>query len=222
MLTYQRANAITEPGRYRDDLGLYLNVAKGGSKSWILRIVVGGRRRDVGLGSFPRVSVADARKAAAAYRGAVSAGVDPAAERRAPAVPTFAEAADAVYDLNAPTWAPHHAKIWRQSLDRHALPRLGALRVDRVTRADVLAALQPLWASAPIRPAACGSASGPCCDGLRRMSSSSTTSPVTLSMGRCPAPGHPSGITPPLPMRTRRTHGNASSLVAPPTSAFVS
>ena len=149
MLTYQRANAITEPGRYRDDLGLYLNVAKGGSKSWILRIVVGGRRRDVGLGSFPRVSVADARKAAAAYRGAVSAGVDPAAERRAPAIPTFAEAADAVYDLNAPTWAPHHAKIRRQSLDRHALPRLGALRVDRITRADVLAALQPLWASAP-------------------------------------------------------------------------
>ena len=221
MLTYQRANAITEPGRYRDDLGLYLNVAKGGSKSWILRIVVGGRRRDVGLGlSHASASPTPARPqrpTAARYpRGSTPA------ERRAPAVPTFAEAADAVYDLNAPTWAPHHAKIWRQSLDRHALPRLGALRVDRVTRADVLAALQPLWASAPIRPAVCGSASGPCCDGLRRMSSSSTTSPVTLSMGRCPAPGHPSGITPPLPMRTRRTHGNASSLLAPPTSAFVS
>ena len=111
--------------------------------------MVDGKRRDMGLGGFPRVTVAAARKAAADYRDAVAEGRDPDAEKRAPAVPTFAEAADAVYALNAPTWAPHHAKIWRQSLDRHALPRLGALRVDRITRADVLAALQPLWASAP-------------------------------------------------------------------------
>ena len=151
MLTYQRANAVTEPGRYRDDLGLYLNVAKGGSKSWILRIVVDGRRRDVGLGGFPRVTVGEARKAAAAYRGAVAKGVDPAAERQAPDVPTFAEAADAIFKLNAPTWAPHHANIWRQTVATHVLPRLGALRVDRITRADVLATLQPLLASAPVQ-----------------------------------------------------------------------
>ena len=111
--------------------------------------MVDGKRRDMGLGGFPRVTVAAARKAAADYRDAVAEGSDPDAEKRAPAVPTFAEAADAVYALNAPTWAPHHAKIWRQSVDKHALPRLGALRVDRIARADVLAALEPLWAAAP-------------------------------------------------------------------------
>ena len=160
MLTYQRANAVTEPGRYRDDLGLYLNVAKGGSKSWILRIVVDGRRRDVGLGGFPRVTVGEARKAAAAYRGAVAKGVDPAAERQAPDVPTFAEAADAVFKLNAPTWAPHHANIWRQTVATHVLPSALAPSALTASRGPMCwRRCSRFWPPRPFRPAAFGNES---------------------------------------------------------------
>ena len=60
-LTAARVKAVAEPGRYGDGAGLYLNVAPGGSKSWVQRIVVAGRRLDIGLVGYPTVGVADAR-----------------------------------------------------------------------------------------------------------------------------------------------------------------
>ena len=84
-LSATRVKALTEPGRYSDAGGLHLYVNKAGRKSWVLRITVDGRRRDIGLGGFPSVSLACAREKATDNRTAVAAGRDPVAAKRAPA-----------------------------------------------------------------------------------------------------------------------------------------
>ena len=63
-ITAAEAKAIVKPGRYRADETLFLNVAPGGSKSWVQRLTIDGRRRDIGLGGYPLVSLAEAREQA--------------------------------------------------------------------------------------------------------------------------------------------------------------
>ena len=79
-LTVEKARRLTEPGRYGDGGGLYLNIAKGGSKSWVQRLYVEGKRLDKGLGGFPKVSLTDARKMATSNRAAVAEGRNPWAD----------------------------------------------------------------------------------------------------------------------------------------------
>ena len=148
MLTHAKVKALKTPGRHGDGGGLYLNVAKGGSKSWVQRIAIDGRRRDVGLGGFPAVSLAKARERASQNRDAIADGRDPVAEKRTPkpAMPTFREAARACHEIHRPRWRNEkHAANWLATLERHAMPKLGQLPVDRITRADVLAVLTPIW-----------------------------------------------------------------------------
>ena len=148
MLTHAKVKALKTPGRYGDGGSLYLNVAKSGSKSWVQRIAIDGRRRDVGLGGFPGVSLAKARERASQNRDAIADGRDPVAEKRTPkpAMPTFREAARACHEMNRPRWRNEkHAANWLATLERHAMPKLGQLPVDRITRADVLAVLTPIW-----------------------------------------------------------------------------
>ena len=149
-LTAARVKAVAEPGRYGDGAGLYLNVAPGGSKSWVQRIVVNGRRRDIGLGGYPTVGLAEARTQAAANRVVVSEGRDPVAEKRRPPKPTFKEAAHQVHQANLPRWRnKKHAAAWIRTLERFAFPAFGNMPVDQVTRADVLAVLTPIWGTLP-------------------------------------------------------------------------
>ena len=74
--------AISKPGRHGDGDGLYLHIAPSGTKSWVQRIVIDGRRRDIGLGPYPAVSLGHARTMAATNRTAVSEGRDPLAEKK--------------------------------------------------------------------------------------------------------------------------------------------
>ena len=153
-LTVLKVKSLHEPGRYGDGDGLYLNVAKGGSRSWIQRIVIDGRRRDVGLGGFPTIGLADARRRAQDSRRAVADGGDPVADKqeakRRAAVPTFRDAAAAVLELNRPRWkSAKHADNWIQMMERHAMPTLGNIPVDRITPVDVLATLTPIWTARP-------------------------------------------------------------------------
>ena len=146
MLSHSKAKAITKPGRYGDGAGLYLCVSKTGAKSWTLRVMRAGRRRDLGLGGFPKVGLADARRKAATFLEELDAGRDPVAERRAvvaPSAPTFGQAVEAVYAANS-HWSQPHASSWLKSLQRHAAP-FWACPVDQVSRKDVLAVLTPLW-----------------------------------------------------------------------------
>ena len=148
MLTHAKVKALKTPGRHGDGGGLYLNVAKGGSKSWVQRIAIDGRRRDVGLGGFPAVSLAKARERASQNRDAIADGRDPVAEKRTPkpAMPTFREAARACHEIHRPRWRNEkHAANWLATLERHAMPKLGQRPVDRITRAEVLAVLTPIW-----------------------------------------------------------------------------
>ena len=79
--------AIDKPGRHGNGDGFYLNVALSGTKSWVQRIVINEKRRDIGLGSYPAVSLTQALSLAAANRSAVSAGRDPSPRKRKPGKP---------------------------------------------------------------------------------------------------------------------------------------
>ncbi len=151
--------SISKPGRHGDGGGLYLNIAPAGTKSWIQRIVIGGRRRDIGLGAYPAISLARAREMAHENRVAVAEGRDPVEEKReareaalspSASVPTFEEAASAVIELRRPTWSnPKHAKQWESTLKTYAYPIIGKMPVDKITRRDVLAILTPIWTDKP-------------------------------------------------------------------------
>ena len=87
------------PGRHADGNGLYLFVQPSGTRSWIQRLVIRSRRRELGLGSVALVSLAEAREKALANRKLAREGGDPLAEkRRAEGIPTFAEAAARVLE----------------------------------------------------------------------------------------------------------------------------
>jgi len=94
-----KIKALTRAGRYADGNGLYLVVDDGGAKRWVLRTLVHGKRRDMGLGSLQLVALPEARKRAAANRLIARDGGDPIAQRRQAnrAVLTFKEAAEAVH-----------------------------------------------------------------------------------------------------------------------------
>ena len=149
-LSATRAKALRDPGRYSDGGGLHLYISKAGSKSWVQRITIEGRRRDIGLGGFPSVSLALAREKAAEKRAAVAEGRDPLADKRSPAMPTFREAASAAHEANRPRWRnTKHIISWMQTLERHAMPKLGNIPLDRIDRGEVLRVLTPIWTTRP-------------------------------------------------------------------------
>jgi len=151
-LTALGLKSLSRPGRYADGNGLYLVVDPTGAKRWILRTVVQGRRRDIGLGSLSTVGLADAREKAAAMRRSAREGGDPIAERRAASrvVPTFAEAAREVHASHRKAWKnAKHAAQWLTTLETYAFPVFGGRTIDQITTADVLRALSGIWLTKP-------------------------------------------------------------------------
>ena len=145
-LTAARIRTLKTPGRHGDGDGLHLKISEAGARSWILRVVIAGRRRDIGLGRFPDVGLAQAREVAAKHRSLIAAGADPLAEKRRAAVPTFREAAERTFEANKPRWRNgKHTATWWQSLERHAFPILSDMPVDQIGREDVLRVLSPIW-----------------------------------------------------------------------------
>lgn len=141
--------------------GLYLNAGKiRGSGKWILRFVspVSGKRRDMGLGTYPAVGISAVRRAAMEARGQIEAGQDPIEVRReavtsaqsAASMPTFEEAARQVYrDRKDGFRNRKHTNDWLNALTRHAFPVIGHRRVDQLTSADFAAMLRPIWLTIP-------------------------------------------------------------------------
>ena len=141
-LSIARIRSLSTPGRYGDGDTLYLVVAGGGSKSWLQRVTVNGKRRDIGLGGWPTVSLAKARERAFANRVAVAGGRDPLAEKRLAKVPTFRQAAERTYEANRPRWrSVKVAANWMQQMERHAFGRLGDMPADKIGREHVLSVL---------------------------------------------------------------------------------
>jgi len=141
---------LTRPGKYGDGRGSYglrLVVTPGGTKNFVQQITVRGRRREIGLGPYPLVTLREAREAAFDNARLARAGGDPLEARERERQPTFAEAAEAVVAIHEATWdaGGKSAYQWRATLRDYALPKIGPKRVGDVTAADVLAVLVPIW-----------------------------------------------------------------------------
>ena len=149
-LSHARVKALRDPGRYGDGDGLHLTVRAGGSKSWILRAIVDGRRTDIGLGGYPATGLAQARVKAQELKSSIAGGMDPVSNGESSSIPTFAEATMAVLEMNRPRWkSDKHSTVWLQSLERHAMLKIGDRRIDRIDQADVLDVLKPIWTEIP-------------------------------------------------------------------------
>lgn len=134
--------------------GLYLQV-RGEARSWILRVTVGAKRRDMGLGAFPTVTLASARERARQARSALDQGIDPIVARmeqqsalrasQARAL-TFRRACQLFIDAKAPEWRnDKHRQQWTNTLEMHAAPIIGDLFVSDIGQAHVLKVLEPIW-----------------------------------------------------------------------------
>ncbi|MFZ1725476.1 MAG: integrase arm-type DNA-binding domain-containing protein [Albidovulum sp.] len=144
-LTVSKVRSIEEPGRYSDGNCLYLVVAPGGTKSWISRLTIRGKQTDLGLGGVSYVTLAEAREEAARLRRMAKQGKDPRGERERDVL-TFEDAARRVHEGLKPTFkSEKHAALWLSSLQIHVLPRLGYIKLQEITSADILAVLQPIW-----------------------------------------------------------------------------
>lgn len=150
-LSARSVATATEQGYYADGGGLYLQVSKAGTKSWIYRYTKAGRTRDMGLGAVGTVGLVEARLAAAECRRLRHQGKDPIASRRAvltaeAGVPTFQQATAIYIEDQRPSWTnPKHAVQWERTLKAYAYPVIGPKRVDVVATADALAILRPIW-----------------------------------------------------------------------------
>jgi len=138
-------------GWHADGGGLYLEVDGSGARRWVLRTVVRGKRRDIGLGGYPSVSISAAREVAAAMRKTARADGDPLAERRArKAVPTFGAYADEYITAMRPAWKNgKHAEQWEMTLRDYAAP-LREVPINQIDTDAVLGVLKPLWSRVPV------------------------------------------------------------------------
>lgn len=135
--------------------GLYLQVKGPTSRSWLLRVKVGEKRKEIGLGGYPTVSLADARSKAREFRKEIAEGRDPLYERTIAKQAlissqkrriTFDEAALQLIASKRHAWRnPKHAGQWSSTLSNYAKPVIGTLDVSEIGLADVLQVLEPIW-----------------------------------------------------------------------------
>lgn len=143
------------PGLYSDGGGLYLQVAKGGSKSWIFRFMIAGKPRYMGLGSINTFSLREARERAKEARKLVADGIDPIDARRERVAAaraddaklvSFSEAAERYIKAHAAGWKNlKHADQWRSTLATYADPVIGSLSVAKVDTAHIMQIIEPIW-----------------------------------------------------------------------------
>lgn len=150
-LTVRFVETVDTPGKYYDLYGVYLRVRRSGRRYFEQRIRVRGRCRTLGIGSYPVVTLKDARAVALENLRLARQGVDPIQARRAARrVPTLAQASHIVVEIRRSKWSnPRQQKLWVASMQRHVLPRLGNVLVSDITSSDILSVLTPIWSSIP-------------------------------------------------------------------------
>jgi integrase len=150
-LSATAVKAASRPGRIGDGDGLYLVVKLSGSKSWVVRVQKNGNRRDFGLGSAAKVSLAVARERAREVRTWVELGLDPLFERRkAQGIPTFREATAKVLAQHRKTWRNEkHEQQWIRTLEAYAFPHLGNVQVNDITGPMIRNVLAEIWLAKP-------------------------------------------------------------------------
>ncbi|WP_188758617.1 tyrosine-type recombinase/integrase, partial [Allosediminivita pacifica] len=135
--------------------GLLLQITANGGRSWLLRIQVGEKRREIGLGGYPEVTLAAARERAREVKDQVRRGVDPVEDRKAARAGlvaaqrrgvSFAEAVDSYLGAKLDAFKNEkHQQQWRSTLNSYAIPELGKMLVQDITVQDVLRVLEPIW-----------------------------------------------------------------------------
>lgn len=151
---------ITAPGWHAVGTvaGLGLSVSStGAGRSWVLRVTVGSKRREIGLGAFPEVTLAKAHEKARAVREQIAQGVDPVQQREAAArrlkatqasAKTFDQCVSSYIAAHAPTWSnAKHRQQWENTLGTYASPTLGALAVQDIDTAHIVKVLEGIWAT---------------------------------------------------------------------------
>lgn len=157
-LNPKQVENLTEPGTYEDGDGLRLIVKATGRKSWVLRFQLNGKRREMGLGSFPEVSLKAARLAAGDQRKLLAAGADPMAARDAERERQreaqrqqeakrrpFEVLALEYIEAHGAGWSDQWRKGWRFKLETYAFPIIGKLPASAIETEHVLRVLQPIW-----------------------------------------------------------------------------
>lgn len=147
----------TKPGYYGDGGGLWFQVSKSGTKSWVFRFKspVTGKAREMGMGSINTYSLSEARSRATDVRKILDAGRDPISERDAERqrvklatakAMTFKQCADAYIEVHRAGWKnPKHVKQWESTVATYASPVIGSLPVASVDMPLVLKILEPIW-----------------------------------------------------------------------------
>ncbi|WP_313484998.1 tyrosine-type recombinase/integrase [Stutzerimonas kunmingensis] len=157
-LNSKQIENMTEPGTYEDGDGLRLVVGASGRRSWVLRYQFQGRRRDMGLGGFPVVSLKVARLAAAEQRRLMASGTDPMAARdaererqredqrqgEARKIPFEALAAEYL-EAHGAAWSSKWRAGWLRKLELYAFPVIGKLPTSEIETEHVLRVLRPIW-----------------------------------------------------------------------------
>ena len=131
--------------------GLYLAISASGARSWILRTKIGSKRSDIGLGSYPAVTLAAAHEKAQATKERINLGIDPIAERRASRSIiewTFKRCAEEYIKLHRDGWKNmKHAQQWENTLETYAYPIMGNKHVRDISVGDVLSVIEPYWST---------------------------------------------------------------------------
>jgi integrase len=156
----QTAKATERPVLLADGGGLYLRVTPQGNKSWIYRYKIGARQRDMGLGPYPDIGLAEARDRAYQQRRLRLDGQDPLQERRGRTAAaaqerakhvTLAEVAERCVAAREAGWrGTAQGILWRQSLRDYVFPQIGKLLVVAISTADIMSVLEPLWREKPV------------------------------------------------------------------------
>lgn len=137
--------------------GLLLQISESGARSWILRVLIGGRRKEIGLGSYPAVSLKEAHARAQRLRNEIAGGADPLIAKREAASRlrasqalevTFKDAAARFIKAKSPEWKnAKHIDQWTNTITEYAHPKIGDMFVRHINRSHITDVLEPIWAT---------------------------------------------------------------------------
>jgi integrase len=161
VLNHQQAMRVTKSGLLRDGNGLYLQISRQGVKSWIIRYMIDGRARYMGIGPFPVVSLAQAREKSIEIRRIIRLdGLDPLELRHSNRLArklelaksiTFKACAEKFILTNRASWKnDKHAWQWTRTLEHYAYPTIGDLSVAEIDTTVLLKVLLPIWNTATV------------------------------------------------------------------------
>jgi hypothetical protein len=150
-LTAAQAKAAL-PGKYCDGGGLWLHKRRDGGAQWVLRVGIHNRRRELGLGSYPTVSIKEAREEAERWRAVVRRGLDPKKERQRLRRET-AQNMHLLEDVALQAFEARKAELkgdgtagrWFSPLELHVLSKLGRIPVSEIDQIDIRDTLAPIW-----------------------------------------------------------------------------